>query len=576
MNIIWEKIVFKNFMSYGDTETTFFFNKSPSTLITGLNGAGKSSVVEAFVFAIKGNTYRGSNKKDLINTINKKDCLVKLYFSKGGSRYEIHRGMKPDIFYILKDAVKIEESASIRDMQQYLESHVLQTPVLGIIKTSILGCDYKPFMMMSSKEKRELIEYILEINVFTDMNKHLKNVMSTFKDNLIELQSKIQIKESIISAKKEILDNIKSKTQKDNNKDKEELKELKLKLKCINENITEYNNKLLSLSYNKNIDEIKNIVSTLTENLNKIKYDVESKKNAINKMKQIDGTCTECGSEITQTHKDNHISIYEKEIKELAKIGKEVFNERSNLIKDIEEYEKFLENKNNITNIIKTLINQHESFNELFEKKTLEYKEKVKTESVDINHHIDEYNNLVNELNDLKNIEKEFLYQKQIHNISSQLLKDDGIKAYIVDQYIPILNQSVNYYLKCLNSPLIFNIDKNLDVRLDLRYPGEFNYYTLSMGERQRIDLSMSFAWRKLASIKNSINTNLLILDETFDASIDMDGVEDLLLILNDLNKNGVNVFVISHKGGLEDKLRSTVRVKKVNQFSRFEIENKD
>lgn len=576
MNIIWKKIVFKNFMSYGDSETTFYFNKSPSTLITGLNGSGKSSIVESFVFAIKGNTYRGSNKKDLINTINKKDCLVKLYFEKGGSEYEIHRGMKPDVFFIVKDGKKIEESASIRDMQQYLESHILQTPVLGIIKTSILGCDYKPFMMMSSKEKRELIEYILEINVFTDMNKHLKNVMSTFKDNFLELQSNIQIKESVITAKKEMLDSIKNKTQKDNNKDKEELKELKLKLKAISENIDKYNKNLQELVYEKDINSIRNEVDSLTEKLNKIKYDVDSKKIAIKKMKDIDGSCSECGSEVTQEHKDNHISQFEAEIKLLANKGKEIFNNRAILINDINEYDDYIKNKNTLTTMINTLISQYDNFNELFEKKTSEYKQKLKEESLDINHYVSEYNNLLQELAALKNTESDYLYQKQIHSISSQLLKDDGIKAYIVEQYIPILNQSVNYYLKCLNSPLVFNIDKNLDVRLDLRYPGEFNYYTLSMGERQRIDLSMSFAWRRLASIKNSINTNLLILDETFDASIDMDGVEDLLLILDDLNSNGVNVFVISHKGGLEDKLRSTVKVKKVNQFSKFEIENKE
>ncbi len=573
MNIVWEKIVFKNLMSYGDSETTFYFNKSPTTLITGKNGCGKSSIIEAFVFAIKGNTYRGSNKADLINTINKKDCLVKLYFEKGGSKYEIHRGMKPNIFFIVKDGKKIDESASIRDMQQYLESHVLQTPINGIIKTSILGCDYKPFMMMSSKEKRELIECILEIDIFTDMNKHLKSVMSSFKDNYTELQSKIHVTDSVLAVKKEMLDNMQNKTKKDNTKDKEELMSLKMKLNSIKSEIEQYNQGLQNLQYDKDISTIKDRVEELTQQLNKVKFDVENKKALITKMKQINGTCDECASEVSQEHKDNHIIKYEAEIKDFAVSGKAIFNERALLLKDIAEYDDYIYKKNNMTNMIRSLVTQHDSINEIFENKTQEYKIKLKSESLDITHYITEYNNTITELAALKETEEEYLYQKQIHGIASQLLKDDGIKSYIVEQYIPILNQSVNYYLKCLNSQLVFNIDKNLDVRLDLRYPGEFNYYTLSMGERQRIDLSMSFAWRKLASIKNSINTNLLILDETFDASIDMDGVDDLLTILQDLRRTGVNVFVISHKGGLEDKLLSTIRVEKINQFSKFVTE---
>lgn len=576
MFIKWEKITLKNFMSYGNDATTFYFNKNPTTLISGRNGAGKSTIIEAFVFAIKGNTYRGSNKQELINTLNQKDCVVELYFVKNNDNYIITRGMKPNVFYISKNGVRIEESASIRDMQTYLETQVLQTPVNGIIKTSILGCDFKPFMAMSAKEKRDLIETILEINVFTEMNKSLKTKIVSFKEEYIEHQNQLKIAEGVLAAKKELYEQLEYTKHFNTEKQKEELKTLRTRISYIEENIKAKNDILISMLCPHDINVLNSKLNAINTNISNIQYDNKNTQERINTLSNMNGDCQECGHVITEEHKETHIQKHNITIRnnniKINNLHKEL--DAINML--IAEYNVFNTSKQNLIAEITNLTLTYDHVRETTSKKIKEYRKQLDAEANGINIHEEDYKQTKELIATLKEKDKEFTKQKGIFNLATLLLKDDGIKANIVNQYIPILNQSVNYYLQSLNSPITFNIDKNLEVRLDSRYPGEFSYHSLSMGERQRIDLSMSFAWRRVAGIKNSVNTNLLILDETFDASIDGDGTDDLLAILEDIHRHGVNIFVISHKGGLEDKLRATIRIEKQNGFSKItkEIEN--
>lgn len=576
MFIKWEKITLKNFMSYGNDATTFYFNKNPTTLISGRNGAGKSTIIEAFVFAIKGNTYRGSNKQELINTLNQKDCVVELYFVKNNDNYIITRGMKPNVFYISKNGVRIEESASIRDMQTYLETQVLQTPVNGIIKTSILGCDFKPFMAMSAKEKRDLIETILEINVFTEMNKSLKTKIVSFKEEYIEHQNQLKIAEGVLAAKKELYEQLEYTKHFNTEKQKEELKTLRTRISDIEENIKAKNDILISMLCPHDINVLNSKLNAINTNISNIQYDNKNTQERINTLSNMNGDCQECGHVITEEHKETHIQKHNITIRnnniKINNLHKEL--DAINML--IAEYNVFNTSKQNLIAEITNLTLTYDHVRETTSKKIKEYRKQLDAEANGINIHEEDYKQTKELIATLKEKDKEFTKQKGIFNLATLLLKDDGIKANIVNQYIPILNQSVNYYLQSLNSPITFNIDKNLEVRLDSRYPGEFSYHSLSMGERQRIDLSMSFAWRRVAGIKNSVNTNLLILDETFDASIDGDGTDDLLAILEDIHRHGVNIFVISHKGGLEDKLRATIRIEKQNGFSKItkEIEN--
>lgn len=570
MFINWDKITIKNFMSYGDTPTTLYFNKSPTTLIVGKNGSGKSSWIEAFVFAIKGNTYRGSNKNELINKVNQRDCLVELHFTKNNSKYIITRGIKPNVFFIEKDGVKIEESASIRDMQAYLETQVLQTSVTGIIKTGVLGCDFKPFMMMSAKEKRDLIETLLEINVFTEMNKLLKKKITAFREEYTEHQNMLKIKEGILEAKKELVQQLKDNTTKNSEKEKEELKQLKSSIEALEASIDAKNEVLKGLVPPHDASALKTKIGALTKEINELEYDNTLQTKQIKKFSKMTGECGECGQEVSDEHKESHISKA-KALIDVNNIKLSSLNEELETYKAKQfELDTFTFNKTSLTQEITALLKNLEHIKETAAKRVKSYKETLKNESVGIEKHKEDYDQAKLELKQLKEMEKDFIKRKHVFNLAAQLLKDEGIKATIVNQYIPVLVQSVNYYLQSLNSPIRFNMDKNLDVTLDARTPGDFSYHTLSMGERQRIDLSISFAWRKVASIKNSVNTNLLFLDETFDASVDSDGTDDLLLILDDIQKAGVNIFVISHKGGLEDKLRSTIKIEKKNGFSRI------
>jgi DNA repair exonuclease SbcCD ATPase subunit len=570
MRITFEHITLKNFMSYGDTPTTFYLNRSYSTLISGTNGSGKSSFIEAFVFAIAGKTYRGSNKPDLINTTNQKDCVVELVFTKNNSTYKVIRGMKPNIFKIEKDGKFLEESASIKDMQQHFEQHILQSPITGIVKTCILGCDYKPFMVMTSKEKRDLIETLLEISVFSDMNKLLKTKISTFKDEYTEYTNNLKIKEKLLEAKKELYDSLISSEQKAKAKDKKELQILKQRLDGITNDISKKKEELslitTSIDIVKNKSEIENTSATISIQNHKIR----ETKELIEKFKNMSGECHECGQDVSDKHKELHINTHQNALTQLTV----ELQDNTQMLKELKttkaEYEKYQTKRQKILDEIKVLDATLNAVKETTTKKIKEYKTTINVDDIVIENTRNDYQTLNVEYNDLKGRECEFNTLKQTYLLAGLLLKDDGIKASILSQYIPLLNQCVNYYLKKLNSPLTFNIDKNLDVRLDSRYPNEFSYHSLSMGERQRIDLSISFAWRKVAAIKNSVNTNILVLDETFDSSIDGDGVDDLLAILEDMQNANINVFVISHKNLLDDKLRSVVRVEKKNGFSRI------
>ncbi len=572
MRITFEHITLKNFMSYGDTPTTFYLNRSYSTLISGSNGSGKSSFIEAFVFAISGKTYRGSNKPDLINTTNQRDCVVELVFTKNNSRYKVIRGMKPNIFRIEKDGKFLEESASIKDMQEYFEQHILQSPVTGIVKTCILGCDYKPFMMMTSKEKRDLIETLLEISVFSEMNKLLKSKISLFKDEYTEYTNNLKITEGILEAKKTLLNNLSNLEKASKEKDKRELQVLKKRIEDISSDITSKNNQLDLITTDINIDEVNKEIVTIRNNISVQQHSIKEYNALIKKFTNMSGECSECGQEVSDEHKQSHVSKYTERLNNF-KQEYEVNSQRlSELLTLSESYNEYLKQRKTIADEIKILEATLNTVKETAAKKVKEYKNTTSVDSESIESAKTEYEKCLADFNDLKNKESYYNTLKQTYMLAGLLLKDDGIKASILTQYIPLLNQSVNYYLKKLNSPLTFTIDKNLDVRLDSRYPDEFSYHSLSMGERQRIDLSISFAWRRVASIKNSVNTNILVLDETFDSSIDGDGVDDLLAILEDMQNSNVNVFVISHKNLLDDKLRSVVKIEKKNGFSRIAV----
>lgn len=457
-------------------------------------------------------------------------------------------------------------------MQSYLEQHILQTSVTGIIKTSVLGCDFKPFMMMNAKEKRDLIETLLEINIFTEMNKLLKIKINAFKEEYTEHQNLLKIKEGILEAKKELYTKLKDNNTKTSEKEKEELKQLKTAIEALESTIEAKNEELKAKVYPNDEVALKARIERLTKGINELEYDNGLKNKLIKKFSKMAGECVECGQEVSDEHKNKHIQNAQTDLEDNNKKLTELRSEFDDAKNQQFEYDTFIFQKNTLVNEIKNLLSNLEQLKETTIKRVKSYKELVRNESIDIEQHKADYENAKRELKQLKDMEKSFIKRKHTFSLAATLLKDEGIKSTIVNQYIPILNQSVNYYLQALNSSLRFNIDKNLDVTLDARTPGDFSYHTLSMGERQRIDLSISFAWRKVASLKNSVNTNLLFLDETFDASVDSDGTDDLLLILDDIQKNGTNIFVISHKGGLEDKLRSTIKIEKKNGFSRINI----
>lgn len=568
--IEFEKIEIKNFQSYGDNPTTFHFNKSSSTLIKGLNRSGKSTIIEGFIYCLSGRSYRGSPVPRLINTINQKDCLTKLFFNTEGHSYVINRGMKPNIFYIEKDGKKIDETASIRDMQKYLETHILKTSVSGIISTCVLGCNYRPFMEMTPKEKREMVDILLDVADFGEMAKSLKTKISNFKDEYTEYQTNLKLSEKDVESKRELLAQAKLNKESIISNDKDELKTIAKRLKSIEADIAAKQKVLDSLIFHSDIEAINVEYTKLDKDLYLINSNIKSTSDSIKKFTKLGSYCNECGQDVSKEHTEKHITEYNDTLVKLKENKKELEIKIKNLNSIKQEYNEYIKNRNAIELELNGHKNALESTKKMAIEKVKKHKNLHNEEKPDVEKYNALYDSSIVNLKELQSKESYYSKMKVVYQLAVNLLKDDGIKSNIVNQYIPVLSQYINYYIKVMNFGITFNIDKNLDVRLDGRYQDEFVYTSLSMGERQRIDLSITFAWRKVASLKNSVSTNVLFMDETFDASLDTEGTDDLLTIIDDFKKEGVNVFVISHKGNLDDKLRSTVTIEKRNGFSKL------
>lgn len=529
-----------------------------------------SSLIEAFVFGLSGKSYRGSNKQELINTINQRDCVVELHFTVGIDECVIVRGMKPNIFYITKNGKKIEESASIKDMQKYLETYILKASVSGIISISVLGCNYKPFMIMTSKEKRDLIDILLDISDFGEMSKLLKVKISQFKEEVSEYQTALKMAELELAGKSELLEQAKRNKDEVIENDKDELKLLAKRIKECESLITIKKDELSQLVFEEDMNDINLRFNNIDKELHLINSKIKENMDTIKNFKKLGSHCNHCGQDVTAEHTEKHIAEYEAKIVSLG-VDKQKYDTDLKQLSYIKQsYAKYVGDKNLIQNELNSLELGLDNIKKLAISKVKKHKNLCVEEKPDIEKYEAEYLEVKENYDILIGKESQFIKMRSVYLLATNLLKDDGIKSNIVNQYIPVLSQSINYYLGVMNSHITFNIDKNLDVRLDSRYKGEFSYHALSMGERQRIDLANTFAWRKVASVKNSVSTNVLFMDETFDASIDSDGVDDLLTILEDFRKESVNVFVISHKGNMDDKLRGMIKIEKRNGFSKI------
>ena len=569
--ILFKNVRYKNFLSSGNVFTDIQLDRAKTTLITGENGAGKSTMLDAITFGLFGKPFRKINKPQLVNSINEKACVVEVVFMIGKKSILVRRGIKPNIFEIEVDGQQLQQDANIRDFQEYLEKQILKLNYKSFTQIIILGnSSFVPFMQLKAQDRRAIIEDLLDIQIFSNMGNILKTYSAENKLKLDEnrssknlIENKINLKEDYIIQLKNKTKNLVSKFEKDINKNLSQ-KELILKEMAEANKVVE---ELLG-----QVEDAKQIAEKhdkLTEYQRSILRNVDSEQKSISFFESNDD-CPTCKQDIDHAFKHKEISEKQEKIKKyenaIEEIDKQLGDVRARL-SAIQQIQENIQSKQTQTQSLNNSINAIDQYIEKIQKQI----EDIQADTGDIKAEKKQLKDFEKELEDVDIRRNELVVESEVYNVAKNILKDEGIKARIVKQYLPIMNKLINKYLTQMNFFISFNLDENFNEEIKSRFRDDFTYDSFSEGEKMRIDLALLFTWRAIAKLKNSVNTNLLILDEVFDSSLDGEGTDEFMKIVNEQGSS-TNVFVISHKGDtLYDKFRVHMRFKKHKNFSIIE-----
>jgi DNA repair exonuclease SbcCD ATPase subunit len=566
--ILFKKLRWKNLLSTGNHFTEILLNGNSNTLIVGSNGSGKSTMLDALCFVLFGKPFRSVNKPNLLNSINGRDCIVEIEFSIGNKEYKIVRGIKPNVFEIYQDAVLLNQDAAVRDYQDYLEKFILKLNYKSFTQIVILGsASFTPFMQLSAADRRAIIEDLLDIQIFSTMNSLVKDRLSNNKDLMVQKKNEIELYKQRYDLKKEHLDKL-------NQNNEEKIKEYEKEIQTSRKTIVSLSNEIDLLG--KTITELDARVAKAPEverkiaAFRKIESQIESKISKVEHDRHFyehNPDCPTCRQAITLEFKEGQLSELQSKEQELSGgIGelRTKITEQENILTVVRDDEKKL---NTLKIEVATKKTGMQGLQTAITKLEKQIKELQTTEKEDSNQN--ELATIQNQIKQAQSELKQLLDDKTYYDVAYALLKDTGIKTNIVKQYLPVINKLVNKYLSSMDFFVNFNLDESFKETIKSRHRDDFSYHNFSEGEKQRIDMSLMLTWRAIAKLKNSINTNLLILDEVFDSSLDVGGTEDLMKILQTLND--ANLFVISHKGDiLQDKFSNTIRFEKSKNFSRI------
>ena len=566
--IIFKTIKWKNFLSTGDQWTEINFQHSDTNLIIGTNGAGKSTMLDALTFSLFNKPFRKINKSQLINATNERDCLVEVVFDLNGREYLVRRGIKPNIFEIDVDGTVMNKQADDRSMQKILEETILKVNYKSFTQIVILGSStFVPFMQLSGSNRRDVIEDLLDIRIFSAMNHLIKEKMRVHREKIKSLTFK--------------KDNIKDKMQ----MQKSFIKELEHQGK---NNINENEKKRDTLSDEINVLTTKNgtlgddVYEVIEEQkdltgagekllkLNNLKGKLSQKVSTITKEHKFfsdNVTCPTCTQSIEESFRLNKINDVQTKARELKKgfedleesIKTEQDRERHfiNLSKEITKLNHDISQNNTHISIKQRQIRELES-------EIQRITEQSKNRNTE-NEKLTEFKtNLKDTMSDLSDVRDEVIH----YDFAYSLLKDDGVKTKIIKKYLPFINQQVNRYLQLMDFYINFTLDEEFNETIKSPIHEDFSYSSFSEGEKMRIDLALLFTWREVARVKNSVNTNLLIMDEVFDSSLDGFGTDEFMKIIRYIIK-GANIFIISHKTELSDKFETVIKFDKIKGFSR-------
>ena len=568
--IVFKQLKWRNFLSTGDAWTTVDLKRNKSTLIVGENGAGKSTILDALSFALYGRAFRKINKPQLINAINGKNSVVEVAFQIGKHDYLIKRGIKPAMFEIWQNGKMINQDAAARDYQEMLEKQILKLNHKSFSQIVVLGSStFVPFMQLSSMNRREVIEDLLDLQIFSVMNSLLKERLTENRSNLMEVDYQINLQEEKISMQEKHIDSIAANSADRVNENRDKIQEAEDKIAEHEATIADLNQQIQTLN-NTIQDEEK--VSAKKIKLQKLEFAIERKiadlKKEI-KFYEDNDNCPTCKQSIDEDFKCNHLDGRKQAFKETSDGYEQLRKEFNDTVSRMGE---ILETQNQI-NILETNVNS-----EVSEVNALN--RIINSIQSDINKIENDKSSTEKEQKQLEKYKKsletaalaknDLASKKAVLEVASMLLKDSGIKTRIIRQYIPVMNKLINKYLAAMDFFVQFELDESFNETIRSRYRDEFSYASFSEGEKMRIDLALLFTWRAIAKIRNSASTNLLIMDEVFDSSLDNSGTEEFLKILNDLTAD-TNIFIISHKGDqLFDKFHSVIRFEKIKNFSRI------
>ena len=551
--IIFEKIRWKNFLSTGNVFTEINLSSTKTNLIVGSNGAGKSTILDALTFSLFGKPFRKISKGMLVNSINEKDTVVEIEFSKGPNKFRIVRGIKPNKLEIYQNGEMLDQSSNVNDYQKQLEQTILKMNYKSFTQIVVLGSStFVPFMRLPTTQRREIIEDILDIQIFSMMNQVLKDKVRTSNDELKQVDYETHLAEEKINMQKDFISTMGQK-----NLDTIASKQEKIEVLMQEEEEIIGKNKIA-------IVELENFSDAKTKlrTLNTLKGKIEQKFNTHKKQHEFfvkNTTCPTCSQSLTKELKESKISTIMESIKELQ-IG----------FKEMETSIALAEDREREHSSISKAIAEHNTTSLRIQKQIKEVYDEIETLQNEKNNTIQEEEKLIKLETDYLNLKKLVATMKEERNTllaATILLKDNGIKTRVIKRYLPVMNKLINQHLQNLEFYVNFNLDENFEETIKSRYRDTFTYESFSEGEKARIDIALLLTWRSIAKLKNSVDTNILILDEIFDGSLDQNGTGELGWILRNFDDN-TNIFVISHKETLEGKFERTLLVEKHQNYS--------
>jgi len=567
--IIFQNIRWKNFLSTGNQYTDINLDKHSTTLIVGTNGSGKSTILDALTFSLFNKPFRKISKSQLINTVNEKDCRVEVEFSIAETQWKVVRCIKPNLFEIHRNGICMDQFASVNDQQKWLEQNVIKMNYKSFTQIVILGSsNFVPFMQLTATNRREVIEDLLDIKIFSSMNNLLKDKIRGIKEEVRTLDLKKESLNDKVKMQTEFIEQIEKRGNDD-------IKDKKKKSRELGDEIC-----VLMLKNEHSEDQVYGLtkeqekVTGATEKLRKmgtIKGTLSNKVATITKKTKFfeeNTVCPTCKQDIEEEFRLNNISDAQDKIKELQS----GYQELEEAIKEEEEREHhFTKLSKEITSLTHGISKNNTRISGC-QRQIRDLEHEIQELTKQLANRNTEHEKLETFKENLEETYKKLSTQKDTinyHDFSYSLLKDTGVKSKIIKKYLPLINQQVNRYLQMMDFYINFTLDEEFNETVQSPIHDNFSYASFSEGEKMRIDLALLFTWREVARYKNSVNTNLLIMDEVFDSSLDGYGTEEFLKIIRFVVKDA-NVFVISHKAGMDDRFDSVLRYEKIKGFSRL------